>query len=47
MAGPEANRPVTWFDYASPDADIPWQVDELGEGVVASVSSSLCKWHLA
>jgi hypothetical protein len=29
------DRPVIEFDYPSPDADVPWQVEDLGGGVVA------------
>ena len=39
----EANRPVIEFDYSSPDADIPWQVKDLGGGVVARYRRTIAR----
>ena len=39
----EANRPVIEFDYSSPDADIPWQTKDLGEGVVARYRRTIAR----
>jgi hypothetical protein len=35
MPEPQVERRVIKFDYTSPDADIAWQVKDLGGGVVA------------
>lgn len=43
MPESEANRPVIAFDYSSPDADIPWQVEDLGGGVVARYRRTLAR----
>ena len=43
MPESEANHPVIEFDYSSPDADIPWQVKDLGGGVVARYRRTIAR----
>ena len=43
MPEPKTSYPVIKFDYASPDADISWQVEDLGGGVVARYRRTIAR----
>ena len=43
MPEPQVDRPVLKFDYARPDADISWQVEDLGGGVVARYRRTIAR----
>jgi hypothetical protein len=43
MPEPQADRPVLKLDYARPDADISWQVEDLGGGVVARYRRTIAR----
>ena len=43
MPDSNADRPVTKFDYTSPDADIAWQVKDLGGRVVARYRRTIAR----
>jgi hypothetical protein len=43
MPDAETNRPAIEFDYTSPDADIAWQVEVLGGGVVARYRRTIAR----
>jgi hypothetical protein len=37
------DRPVIKLDYRSPDADVPWQIEDLGGGVVARYRRTIAR----
>ena len=43
MPEPQTSHPVIEFDYTSPDADIAWQVKDLGGGVVARYRRTIAR----
>jgi hypothetical protein len=43
MPEPLHDRPVIEFDYPAPDADVPWQIEDLGGGVVARYRRTIAR----